>query len=124
MTGEVPQAFCSFCLKAAADVAVLVAGPGVYICDGCVAFCAELVAGRVEPAMSREPIAVAPWAAEADLAAVLTAIPRVAESRNQADYALAQYVRRAREMGASWAEIAQSMGITRQSAWERFSGKA
>ena len=58
------------------------------------------------------------------MGAVLTAIPRVAESRDQSDYALAQYVRRAREMGASWAEIAQSMGITRRSAWERFSGKA
>lgn len=58
------------------------------------------------------------------MGALLTAIPRVEESRNQSDYALAQCVHRAREMGASWAEIAQSMGITRRSAWERFSGKA
>ena len=46
------------------------------------------------------------------MGALLTAIPRVEESRNQSDYALAQCVHRAREMGASWAEIAQSMGIT------------
>ena len=122
MPDDVPRAFCSFCLKAGTEVAVLVAGPGVYICDGCVALCAGLVDAQGRAGARSEGAPAAPWAAEADLDAVLAAIPRVAESRNQADHALAQYVARAREMGASWARVAQVMGITRQSAWERFSG--
>jgi ClpX C4-type zinc finger len=35
---------CSFCHKPVAEVARLVAGPGVLICEPCVAFCAEVVA--------------------------------------------------------------------------------
>ena len=30
---------CSFCGKTTKEVAKLVAGPGVFICDGCVAMC-------------------------------------------------------------------------------------
>jgi hypothetical protein len=32
-------------------------------------------------------------------------------------------VRRARALGATWARIGDALGMTRQSAWERFSGE-
>jgi len=35
---------CSFCGKTSVEVKKLVAGPGVYICDGCVALCGEMIA--------------------------------------------------------------------------------
>ena len=35
---------CSFCGKGRAQVARLVAGPGVYICDRCIALCNEVLA--------------------------------------------------------------------------------
>jgi len=41
-----PQAgvyYCSFCGKSQHDVRKLVAGPTVFICDECVAICAEIV---------------------------------------------------------------------------------
>jgi hypothetical protein len=38
-------AACSFCGKGPADVGHLVAGPGVWICDGCVRVCAEILDG-------------------------------------------------------------------------------
>jgi ATP-dependent Clp protease ATP-binding subunit ClpX len=38
---------CSSCGKEQNDVRQLVAGPGVYICDECVALCVEILA---EPA--------------------------------------------------------------------------
>jgi ATP-dependent Clp protease ATP-binding subunit ClpX len=43
---------CSFCGRKAADVERLVAGPSVYICDGCVAKCVEVLQahGGFEPA--------------------------------------------------------------------------
>ncbi|MGY1595025.1 ClpX C4-type zinc finger protein, partial [Geodermatophilus sp. SYSU D00708] len=34
---------CSFCGKGTDEVAHLVAGPGVYICDGCVRLCSEVL---------------------------------------------------------------------------------
>jgi hypothetical protein len=122
MTAE-PIPSCSFCLKAHTDVARLVFGPGVYICDECVALCSELVVG--EPKANRaDPVPrIAPWDAEAGLEAVLASLPRVAQAGNQAEYTLTQYVRKARQLGATWAVIGQALGMARQSAWERFSGE-
>jgi hypothetical protein len=34
---------CSFCGKAQDQVRKLVAGPGVYICDGCIQLCNEVI---------------------------------------------------------------------------------
>jgi hypothetical protein len=49
--------------------------------------------------------------------AVLASLPRVAQAGNQAEYTLAQYLRKARRLGASWAVIGQALGMARQSAW-------
>jgi hypothetical protein len=114
---------CSFCLKACTDVVTLVAGPGVYICDECVALCSQLIAAKpksVEPKLVQH---IAPWEAEAGLDEVLASLPRVAQAGNQAEYTLTQYVRRARQLGATWARIGEALGMARQSAWERFSGE-
>jgi ClpX C4-type zinc finger len=37
---------CSFCGKTKDEVGRLVAGPGVFICDGCVRLCAEILDER------------------------------------------------------------------------------
>ncbi|HSC50760.1 MAG TPA: ClpX C4-type zinc finger protein [Gaiellaceae bacterium] len=34
---------CSFCGKDKSDVRKLVAGPGVHICDECIALCVEII---------------------------------------------------------------------------------
>ena len=39
------------------------------------------------------------------------------------DKLIRQTVARARESGCTWAEIGQALGISRQAAWERFSGE-
>ncbi|HET9077875.1 MAG TPA: ClpX C4-type zinc finger protein [Acidimicrobiales bacterium] len=114
---------CSFCLRAYTDVGTLVAGPGVYICDECVDLSSHLIAGRPRSG-STEPVQrIAPWDAEAGLDAVLASLPRVAQAGKQAEYVLTQYVRKARQLGATWATIGQALGMARQSAWERFSGE-
>jgi hypothetical protein len=123
MTTTELLASCSFCLKEYTDVTTLVAGPGVYICDECVALCSQLIASKPKSVESRPVQRIAPWEAEAGLDAVLASLPRVAQAGNQAEYALTQYVRKARQLGASWAAIGQALGVTRQSAWERFSSE-
>lgn len=40
----------------------------------------------------------------------------------QVESNLSQWVQKARELGATWAVVGESLGMTRQSAWERFSG--
>jgi ATP-dependent Clp protease ATP-binding subunit ClpX len=35
---------CSFCLRSSEEVAKLIGGPGVYICDSCVDLCNRILA--------------------------------------------------------------------------------
>jgi ClpX C4-type zinc finger len=123
MTTTELLASCSFCLKAYTDVGTLVAGPGVYICDECVALCSQVIASKPKSNPPKPVQRVDLWDAEAGLDAVLASLPRVAQAGNQAEYTLRQYVRKARQLGATWAAVGQALGMARQSAWERFSGE-
>lgn len=111
---------CSFCGKSNTQVATLVAGPGVYICNECVELSAELVAQRA----AAEPLPrVEPWKSVTDVEQALASLPAMAAASEQVERNLLDWVRRARELGASWARIGEALGTTRQSAWERFSGE-
>jgi len=55
---------------------------------------------------------------------VLKDLSWIAESRTQSERHLAEWVRVARSLGASWTRIGDAIGMTRQSAWQRFSGDA
>ena len=48
---------------------------------------------------------------------------RIHESRRLVDDAVAQVVARLRDRSVTWARIGEALGMTRQSAWERFSGE-
>ncbi|OXM52954.1 ClpX C4-type zinc finger protein [Amycolatopsis alba] len=111
-------AACSFCLKPNTEVSALVAGPGVFICSACVVLCQQVIETRTAAVPQ-----LAPWEQAHDLEDVLAALPRVARTSDQVEESLAGWVRRARELGASWTRIGDALGITRQSAWERFSGE-
>ena len=45
---ENKQLRCSFCGKPQSQVARLVAGPGVYICDECIAICQDILKEGVD----------------------------------------------------------------------------
>jgi len=109
---------CSFCLKPSTEVSRLVAGPGVCICNECVALCAQLVDGPPSPAPH-----VAAWEHAVTVEEALASLPRIAAAGAQVEQHLAGWVRRARALGATWARIGEALGMTRQSAWERFSGE-
>ena len=111
-------AYCSFCLKPSTEVAKLVAGPGVYICDACT----ELSATIIRQSLDAEP-RPAPWELPTDVDEVLAHLPVVAAAGKRVEETLTEWVRRARFLGASWARVGQALQMTRQSAWERFSGE-
>jgi len=114
----VPIASCSFCLRPNTEVVRLVAGPGVCICDQCVGACADLVA------RSDVPVAKADlWDRDLSDEALLAQLPAMAAVAAQVEAMLTDRVRKARAKGATWARIGAALGMTRQSAWERFSGE-
>ena len=51
---------------------------------------------------------------------VLSTLHCIQEIRTRCDMTELATVRQAREAGLSWTEIATSLGVTRQSAWERW----
>jgi len=69
------------------------------------------------------PAGMTSWEEDLDLERVLESLPRMAAVGAQAEDNLGRYVKRARDLGATWAIIGASLGMTRQSAWERFSGE-
>jgi hypothetical protein len=111
-------ASCSFCMKASHEVKKLVAGPGVYICNECVDLSSQIIGSA--PAL---PPRLTSWEESLDLEGVLASLPRMAAAGAQVETNLTRFVIRARELGATWAAIGASLGMTRQSAWERFSGE-
>ena len=116
ITEERKTVTCSFCLKPDHEVQKLVAGPGVYICDECVDLCSQIISDP--PSM---PTGMTSWDEDLDLERVLASLPRMASVGAQAEDNLGRYVKRARDLGATWAVIGASLGMARQSAWERFS---
>lgn len=51
---------------------------------------------------------------------LLDHLPEVAAVAGQVETALQTWVSLSRERGISWARIGTALGMTRQSAWERF----
>jgi len=111
---------CSFCRKAPDAVAKLVAGPGVFICNECVGLCNELIALPSEQPAQEQ---VASWEQKMSDEDLLQHLPRVAAAAAQVEQQLTVWVRKARGRGVTWTRIGESLGMTRQSAWERFSGE-
>ncbi len=112
------EATCSFCLRPANEVATLVRGPGVYICTECVRTCSEILAGGASPASGQVP-----WERQLSDEELLAQLPRLAAVGAQAEAAIGELVRKGRAQGVTWTRIGAALGMTRQSAWERFSGE-
>jgi hypothetical protein len=110
-------ASCSFCLRPDTDVQVLVAGPAVYVCNDCVDLCCQII--EAHPGKGATP-RVLPWEQTDSLDIVLAHLPKVAAARMQVEETLHGWVSRARDLGATWAQVGDALGMTRQSAWERF----
>lgn len=111
---------CSFCGRPSTAVAKLVAGPGVYICDRCV----DLAQGIIMAEHSDEPadLRLPMWESMTDQQ-MLDHIARVASVADQVEDSLRLWVLELRRRTVTWARIGEALGISRQSAWERFSGE-
>lgn len=107
--------YCSFCFKSQHEVKKLVAGPAaVFICDECVALCNQWIGGP--PPQSR-PLPADALPTER-LLERLAPIEHTIQGKGGQLQSVVDILR-AREV--SWAQIGAALGISRQSAWERFS---
>jgi hypothetical protein len=114
---QTAQIWCSFCGKANTEVDKLVAGPGVQICNECIDLAqATIEEFRDKPNELRMPI----WQSWSEQQ-MLDHIPRMAVVADQVATDLRLWVRELRRRGVTWSKIGVALGITRQSAWERFS---
>jgi len=112
------SAACTFCVKPASAVTTMVGGPGVFICNECVALCVELIENKPagEPRLPS-------WKERVSDEDLLGTLPRIAVASAQVEQQLGEWVVEARRRGITWTRIGGALGMTRQSAWERFSGE-
>ncbi len=128
MTSETPaattatQVRCSFCAKPGSAVEKVIAGPGVYICNECVGLCSDIL--RDESQKPSGPGTRLPdWNEAMTDEQILDLLPRIAAVGAQTEASLQRLVTILRERKVTWARIGAALQITRQSAWERFSGE-
>jgi hypothetical protein len=113
-TRKVPL-YCSFCRKDEHTVEKLIGGPGVYICDACVDICNKILAGKSVPSFPG-------WDTLSDKD-LLTTLRPAAVALDSVEGTLKQHVTQLRGRGVTWTRIGEALGVSRQAAWERFSGE-
>jgi hypothetical protein len=113
------QVSCSFCAKPSSEVEKVIAGPGVYICNECVGLCNDILG--IEQAQPGPRLSA--WDETMTDEQILDLLPRIAAVGAQTEASLQRLVTILRERRVTWARIGAALQITRQSAWERFSGE-
>lgn len=108
---------CSFCHKKATDVAKVIAGPGVHICNECVGLCNAILETEQQSESSEPRLPM--WESMTD-EQILDHLPKIAAVQSQVDDNLREWVAQLRDRDVSWERVGAALGMTRQSAWERF----
>jgi ClpX C4-type zinc finger len=113
--GAVPTKalYCSFCFKSQHEVRTLIAGPAIFICDECVDLCNKIIAGQM-------PTSKPPSAEELPTERLLEQLGPIEQTVQGKGSQLQGVVDLLRSREVSWAQIGAALGISRQSAWERF----
>ncbi len=113
------KARCSFCRKAQDEVAVLIAGPGVAVCNECVALCNGVLAQQ-DLNKTGAPFDVAAQFRAYDSDRILTLIKSIEGVHQDVSAQQDLLVDILRERDISWSQIGEALDVTRQAAWRRF----
>jgi hypothetical protein len=108
--------YCTFCFKSQHEVKRLISGPfNVFICDECVELCNDIIAGQKPKSSKIGSIDELPTER------LLQRLQPIEDTLQGKSNQLQQVVDILRSREVSWAQIGAPLGISRQSAWERFS---
>lgn len=113
-------ASCSFCAKPSSAVRRLVAGPGVYICDECVALSATIIAEVDAGTTPEESAARRSRYHDRSADEILKLLPALATSAARVEADLAGWIDRLRAHGVGWPVIAETLGLDTAAARRRF----
>lgn len=108
---------CSFCGKSQHQVEKLIAGPGCFICNECVGLCDRILSGAPVPGAAYSGFKPLDRPTE-ELLDLMPSVDFAAEAHRNFLQSIVDTLR-GREV--SWAAIGEKLGVSRQSAWERFS---
>jgi hypothetical protein len=109
---KVVTLYCSFCRRSSKQVDKLVGGPGVYICDACIAACVAVLDG--------DPGAGFGGWGSLDDDTLLGSLRPAGVCMKSLDESIRLQVGALRERGVTWQRIADELGVTRQAAQQRF----
>jgi hypothetical protein len=105
---------CSFCFKSQHQVRKLISGPAsIFICDECIGLCNGIIAGHL-------PTSKSPSLEQLPTERLVERLGPIEETVQGKGSQLQQVVDLLRSRRVSWAVIGGALGISRQSAWERF----
>jgi hypothetical protein len=107
---------CSFCGRQGGPDVKLAGGLGAMICDECVE---QFHDNNQHPERIAE-MSRPPWESM-QLTELLAALTLIMKSAEQNSLFAQEWVDMLREKRASWAEIGKALGVSRQSAWEKYS---
>jgi len=108
--------YCSFCFKSQHEVRKLISGPGnIFICDECTELCNEIIAVGPKD-KSRKSLSVGDLPTER----LLERLQPIEDTLQGRGNMLQEVVDILRSREVSWAQIGAALGISRQTAWERF----
>jgi hypothetical protein len=111
-------ASCSFCEKTNKEVAKMVAGPGVFICNECVELCDTIIAESAQTPRE-EPMGRSKYL-DRPSSEILTMLPALARSAARVEGELTLWVGRLREQGTDWPTIAGALEWSVDAARQRF----
>lgn|GEM_PF-461064 len=122
---------CSFCGRDNVSVGKLIAGPGAYICDGCVAECNRIIErengergcraeddGRDRGEVAG-PAVFGVWERLPN-ATLLRAASRTDRTLQELKAVAKAQIDVLRSRGVAWSKIGDALGTSRQAVWERF----
>jgi hypothetical protein len=116
-----PTLYCSFCGKNQHDVKKLIAGPTVFICDECVAECNKWIDGPLDAPRPKRGVHNLQDLESLSNDRLLLWLKTEAAVYEHAGTGLHSTVDVLRKREVSWAVIGETLGISRQAAWDRFS---
>ena len=87
----------------------------MFICNECVGLCDLIITQELAPQLGS-------WDEQPD-DEMLASLARTQAAVSQADAAVHDHVTVLRGRGISWTRIGEALGVSKQAAWERFSGE-